>query len=339
MFETTQENPVMAQAAFLCEGDADVAAAVPSDVLAPTASLFGTGARITAMSEDARRAGLLVRAARPLGSLLQAEGGVLGDIVLVDCPVVAGADYAALVRLEQRAARAGAQLLVTTSAAALEDVFGCIEYPAARILVDPTPAEAALALGAAMLNLSSTRVRELQEGERLELLRLTEEVGRLAAKLDRLAVPLGAERGAGMTARLASPGVGYRDGDERDLMRRPRPPLPDPRLVHQIIRQRRLRARYFEPGLFADPAWDILLDLTAARAEHRRVCVTSLCIAAAVPATTALRWITQMTEMGLLVREQDPEDRRRAFIALADPVADAMARYFDELGRDAAKLI
>ena len=69
------------------------------------------------------------------------------------------------------------------------------------------------------------------------------------------------------------------------------------------------------------------------------MCVTSLCIAAAVPATTALRWIAQMTEMGLLVREQDPEDKRRAFIALSDSAADAMARYFDELGKDAARLV
>lgn len=331
----------MAQAAFLCEGEADVAA-LPVDVLAPTASLFGEGERLAILAGDARRAGLAVRAARPLESLLRGDGGVLGDIVLVDCPAVDGAGLAALVRLDQRAARAGAQLVVATSVGALEDVFGCLEGRDVSILVDPTPAQATLALGAAMLNLSRSRVRELHEGERLELLRLTEEVGRLAAKLDRLALPFGAVGAPGMSARLASPGHEYGGpmrSSERDLLRRPRPPLPDPRLVQRIIRQRRLRDRYFESALFADPAWDILLDLTAARAEHRRVSVTSLCIAAAVPATTALRWIAQMTEMGILVREQDEEDRRRAFIALADSAADAMARYFDELGKDAARLV
>ena len=331
----------MAQAAFVCEGDADVAA-LPVDVLAPTATLFGDPDRLAGIAGDARRAGLPIRAARPLASLLRGDGGVLGDVVLVDCPVVYAAELAALVRLDERAARAGAQLVVVTSVAALEDVFGCLEGRDVRILVDPTPAQSAIALGAAMLNLSRGRVRELHEGERLELLRLTEEVGRLAAKLDRLAVPLGAEGPHAMTARLASPALDYGLSPRetpRDLLRRPRPPLPDPRLVHKIIRQRRLRDRYFESELFADPAWDILLDLTAARAEHRRVSVTSLCIAAAVPATTALRWIAQMTEMGILVREQDEEDKRRAFIALSDSAADAMARYFDELGRDAAKQI
>lgn len=122
------------------------------------------------------------------------------------------------------------------------------------------------------------------------------------------------------------------------VLRHPSPPLPDPRLVHRIIRQRRLRERYFEKELFAEPAWDILLDLTAARAEHRMVSITSLCIAAAVPPTTGLRWIAVMEEMGLLIRREDPNDRRRAFISMSDDAARAMAAYFDEIGVAAKSL-
>ncbi|HEY1091093.1 MAG TPA: winged helix DNA-binding protein [Burkholderiaceae bacterium] len=128
------------------------------------------------------------------------------------------------------------------------------------------------------------------------------------------------------------------DGSER-LVRATRPPLPDPRLLRRIIRQRQLRARFFEEDLFADPAWDMLLDLAAARAEHKRVSVTSLCIAAGVPATTALRWIGQLTEAGLLQRVEDDTDRRRAFITLTDRAADAVARYFAELSEDAQRTI
>ena len=90
--------------------------------------------------------------------------------------------------------------------------------------------------------------------------------------------------------------------------------------------------RHFDADLFADPAWDILLDLAAARAERQQVSVTSLCIAAGVPATTALRWIGQMVDADLLVRVSDPHDRRRAYIALSDHTADALARYFSEIG-------
>ena len=76
----------------------------------------------------------------------------------------------------------------------------------------------------------------------------------------------------------------------------------------------------------------MLLDLTASRAEHKRVSVTSLCIAAGVPPTTALRWIGQMQHAGLFERVEDTMDRRRAFIGLTDSAAEAMARYFAAIG-------
>ena len=58
-----------------------------------------------------------------------------------------------------------------------------------------------------------------------------------------------------------------------------------------------------------------------------------------MPPTTALRWIGQMTESGLLERVEDETDRRRAFITLTDKAADAMARYFAEIGAQAARLV
>ena len=123
-------------------------------------------------------------------------------------------------------------------------------------------------------------------------------------------------------------------GLEAPRRRTTRPPLPDPRLVRAIIRQRSSRLRYFPDDMFADPAWDMLLDLTAARAEHKRVSVTSLCIASGVPSTTALRWIALLTQAGLLERVEDDTDRRRAFVQLTDRASDAMARYFaDNVGR------
>lgn len=328
----------MAQAAYVC-GDRPLSRPVRDAVLAPTVSLFGDSGDLARMARDCEASGLNTRGARPLASLLDGDGVLLGEVVYVETLHPGGADFAALVRLDERATRAGAEVVIATTTEALEGVFGSLEHARTQFLVDPTPAERLVALGTALARVPGRRVRELDEADRLAMLRLTEEVGRLAARLDRLALPLGQDASDSLTGRLASPGIDYRAGEERDLMRKPRVPLPDPRLVHKVIRQRRLRDRYFKSELFADPAWDILLDLTAARAEHRRVSVTSLCIAAAVPATTALRWIAQMTEMGILLREQDPDDKRRAFIVLSDPIADAMARYFDELDKDAATLI
>ena len=55
--------------------------------------------------------------------------------------------------------------------------------------------------------------------------------------------------------------------------------------------------------------------------------------------TTALRWISQNVESCLRVRVEDESDRRRAFIELSDKAADAMARYFHELGKAAQSAI
>ena len=103
--------------------------------------------------------------------------------------------------------------------------------------------------------------------------------------------------------------------------------------LREMIKMRRVRDQYFDHSLFADPAWDILLDLLAARLEGKKVSVSSLCIAAAVPPTTVLRWLTGMTESGLLVRHHDPSDARRMFIALSDDSTAKLTAYFDEVRR------
>ena len=291
------------------------------------------------MGEDAVSAGFRLTRGGSLAELQGDDARPLGEVVLIDAPVVDGATLAALARIDMRAARADAQLVVSTTLAALDDVFGCLDQSGAQVLVEPTRAERVIALGRVLANIPRGRVRELTTDDRLTMLRLTEQVGLLAERLDRLGVPA---RATG-DLRLESPAISFAGAPSDDaaerLLREPRPGLPDPRLIRRIIRQRQLRARFFDGELFADPAWDMLLDLAAARAEHKRVSVTSLCIASGVPPTTALRWIALMTEAGLLDRVEDETDRRRAFIALADRAADAISRYFAELGRGAENLV
>lgn len=103
------------------------------------------------------------------------------------------------------------------------------------------------------------------------------------------------------------------------------------RLAREKIRERRWREQFLAADLFADPAWDMLLDLYAAFYERRQVSVSSLCIAAAVPATTALRWIKTMTDAGLFERSVDPDDARRVFIDISEKGRIAMDGYFDRL--------
>ncbi len=286
------------------------------------------------MRDDAAAAGFRLAACGGLAELPGEEDELApGEVILLDCPVADAAALAALCCLDIRLARSGTQLVVSTTVEALDDVFACLDQSHPQILVNPSRAERMIALGRALAHIPNLRVRDLSQEDRLMLLRLTEQVAQIADRLDTLCH----EDGAGKNSpwQVEAPRRGFRAAEKtRGNRLVPRGALdwPDPQLVRQIIRQRQLRGRFFDSGLFADPAWDILLDLTAAHGERSRVSVTSLCIASGVPPTTALRWIAQMTEAGLLQRVEDEADRRRAFIELSAKAAEAMAAYFAELG-------
>jgi DNA-binding MarR family transcriptional regulator len=72
----------------------------------------------------------------------------------------------------------------------------------------------------------------------------------------------------------------------------------------------------------------MLLDLYAATLDRRSITVSSLCIAAAVPATTALRWIKSLTSQGLFARVPDRHDARRIYVTLTPKSLAALNRYF-----------
>lgn len=103
-------------------------------------------------------------------------------------------------------------------------------------------------------------------------------------------------------------------------------PLDAARL-RAVIEARRARDQFFPAAIFGEPAWDMLLDLACAVVDGHDVAVSSLCIAAAVPTTTALRWIKTMIDLQLFERRADPNDARRAFVSLSAPALAVMTRY------------
>ncbi|MDE2403467.1 MAG: winged helix DNA-binding protein [Sphingomonadales bacterium] len=100
-------------------------------------------------------------------------------------------------------------------------------------------------------------------------------------------------------------------------------------IARRAYGDRRRRAAVFgDEALFGEPAWDVLLDLFVAAQEGKRVAVTSACIGAAVPATTALRWLAVLERKGLVRREADADDARRVFVRLSGEGFRRMAAYF-----------
>ncbi|MEM7780227.1 MAG: MarR family transcriptional regulator [Pseudomonadota bacterium] len=312
-----------------------VAAEGPAGLPARVAIFADNDGTREGFAEDLEGAGFRTIGGGPVKNLLDGPIALLGDVVMVDCPVLGGDTLAALVRLDMRVAQAGAKLIVTTSIDALDAVFAALDQSDPQILVQPSRADRILAVGRVLADIGSARVREMTDDDRLSLLHLSRQVEAIATKLQGLTgaskdshAPLREHAGPNGTAHLSMGPSGQ--GDPQRYNSNPLP-LPEPGLVRRIIATRQARSKFFEGELFADPAWDMLLDLTAAKAERNQVLVTSLCIAAEVPATTALRWIKQLVETGIFVRVADPSDRRRAFIALSEQSSQAMARYFAEV--------
>ena len=201
-------------------------------------------------------------------------------------------------------ARWGRPSVITVPLELLDRVAAHVGHESISILCNPNPMERTGALGVALARISPQLRDVTADAGTVRLRQLSEEVGRIARTLATLSSENGARpglRGAPLIEQLvpSAPATGGREIDAA--------------IIRAIIRARRLRDQFFDRELFADPAWDILLDLTAARLEHAPVAVSSLCIAAAVPPTTALRWIKTLTEAGLLVRAADTRDGRPVF--------------------------
>lgn len=273
--------------------------------------------------------------ARLLGGL-DVEAGLerldmIASVRLLVVRAGSGGGYTRLLaRLEQLAESDGTAAVLAVTPALLDEAFGAITSPRIQILCDAPESEIAAALALAVQPSAPLALHDVgRESEALRLQRLSEEVSRIARTLASLsgrgdATALFATDGDD----LADPGVSY-TGEPGIDMPRGRPSVPiTARDIRDMLRLRRLRDQFFPGEMFADPAWDMLLDLMAARLSGQRVSVSSLCIAAAVPATTALRWIRALTDNGLFLRQADPADGRRVFIALSEKAADAMTNFF-----------
>lgn len=106
-------------------------------------------------------------------------------------------------------------------------------------------------------------------------------------------------------------------------------------IATSLYRSRRLRAKYFDPALIEEPAWDMLLDLFISAIRGVRVATTSLCLAARVPQATGLRWIAVLQEHALVRRYRAEDDHRlkpveitpKGFRLMRQYLSDSMARF------------
>lgn len=241
------------------------------------------------------------------------------DVLLVEA---AGADADTLGRaldaLADHALR-GAAVIVSFTEDQLDQVAATMLGHPVQLLCAADSADRVAALAIALAGRGGRVREEDPDSAAARLKRLSAEVARIADLLARI----GREPAA--PGALADRTAGFRaEADDAPITAAE---------IRRAIRVRRLRDQYFGPGLFEDPAWDMLLDLFAADAERAQVSVSSLCIAAAVAPTTALRWIAKLNDAGLFERLPDPDDRRRAFVMLTPAGLAGMRAFWHAMRR------
>jgi len=86
-------------------------------------------------------------------------------------------------------------------------------------------------------------------------------------------------------------------------------------LIKLLQSIKRVRDKFFPECAQGDPSWDIILYVLEQDLLNRPVSVTSACHATLIPQTTAMRKIEEMVAQGLMIRDSDPDDRRRILVA------------------------
>ena len=226
----------------------------------------------------------------------------------------------------------GASAVISAPLAIINAVDARIGKSGATLLCEPDRLDRISALMIAWQKEPPTLADASRDLDSIRLRRLADEVSRIARSLSSLS-STGSAPSAGLAGALQAQLSDVQLGFSAEAASISPSQLPKAEEVRKLIRARRMRESFFDSALFADPAWDMLLDLFAAHIEGDQVAVSSLCIAASVPPTTALRWIKAMTDHGLFVRHADPMDGRRIFIGLSAASTRSMADFLTAMRR------
>jgi hypothetical protein len=145
---------------------------------------------------------------------------------------------------------------VVSGTAALVDALWALKHDNVELVIDADEADRAAALAIATSRLKpAAAAADIASDRSAERLRqLSDEVSCIAATLARLS----SNPPAVAPASAELPRTGSIPNVSADTVR-------------AVIRARRLRSRYFADDLFADPAWDMMLDLLQAEIAQLRV--------------------------------------------------------------------
>jgi len=101
--------------------------------------------------------------------------------------------------------------------------------------------------------------------------------------------------------------------------------------VRKHVVERQLRNAYFNPSIFGEPAWEILLTLYISENTGRKPTLRRLAHRVNTPLTTAIRWIDYLAKENLVQKEPRPDYRRMMYVTLLDKGRALIEDYFSSL--------
>ena len=102
----------------------------------------------------------------------------------------------------------------------------------------------------------------------------------------------------------------------------------DENRIRRLLVARRIRETQLGEELFADPAWDLLLEAFAADLGQKRISISDLCEASTVPHSVTRRWIRKLEEEGWFSPSETADQR----IELTAEGSARLRRYFEIVG-------
>lgn len=101
-------------------------------------------------------------------------------------------------------------------------------------------------------------------------------------------------------------------------------------IARAVLEDRKRRSQVFNPGMFGEPGWDLLLNLYVMDRDGPRLTLGKLTQLAGLSQSTALRWLEYLKDQGMITRDQHPTDARTAFVALTEKAREALGLYLSQ---------
>ena len=123
--------------------------------------------------------------------------------------------------------------------------------------------------------------------------------------------------------------IGTRESDKSELVK-----------LAQIIRKNVLIREEILPDMVpASPVWRLLIEMYIAKYQGRGVSITDAALLVNIPLTTTLRYLKILEDKGILQRDSDRHDKRRAWLRLREKGILIVERSLRRLAYDIKELL